>query len=216
MAASSTPASWAKPAESAVARGPEPRQDRAIRTRNLVLFKAAELFAEHGFKDTSMKDVAERAGMTKGAVYHHYPSKESLAVAVVEAHYGRWPTLLEGAQRRGLGPMDTLVAMFDGCAEAFHGDTIVQGGARLQIERSLIDVPLPTPYVGWTELATDLFGKAAQAGELREGVDPASAARTLVAAFFGLQHISDTLTRRRDLLERWAEMRELLLYAVRA
>ncbi|MFE9676990.1 ScbR family autoregulator-binding transcription factor [Streptomyces sp. NPDC006259] len=197
-------------------RGAAPKQDRSVRTRQLVLLKAAECFAENGYADTSVLDVAERAGMTKGAVYHHFPSKEVLAIAVVEEHYARWPVLLAETRTKGLSPFDTVVDLLDGVASAFHQDPIVQAGARLQLERSLIGAPLPAPYVGWTQLITELLADARAAGQLREGVTPEEAARLIVASFFGMQHISDVLNGRADLPERWAELRKLLLSAIRA
>lgn len=197
-------------------RGPEPKQDRSTRTRQLVLTAASELFAEHGFRHTSVKDVADRVEMTKGAVYFHYPTKEALAVAVVEEHYGRWPALLEQVVAEGYGPLDTVAEMLARAAMAFRDDVIVQAGARLQIERPQIDAQLPTPYVDWTELLESLLVSAQEGGELREGVRPAAAARSLVAAFFGTQHISDVLHGRTDVVDRWAEASDLLLAAIRA
>ncbi|MFF4339357.1 ScbR family autoregulator-binding transcription factor [Kitasatospora sp. NPDC001540] len=197
-------------------RKPELRQDRAVKTRALILKAAAELFNEHGFKSTSIKDVAERVGMTKGAVYFHFPSKETLAIEVVEAHYGRWPQLLESILAEGLPPLDTVLKLMDAAALTFRDDVIVQAGARLQLERSLIDASLPQPYVGWTDLITRLLVDAREAGQLREGVEPDALGRVLVSGFFGVQHVSDVLNDRSDLLPRWQELRDLVFGAVRA
>ncbi len=79
-----------------------------------------------------------------------------------------------------------------------------------------IDAELPTPYVDWIELLASLLVAAQEAGELREGVSPQAAARSLVSAFFGAQHISDVLHGRTDVVDRWAETSELLVYAIRA
>lgn len=214
--ATPAPYEWETKRHRAVPRGPEPRQDRAVRTRSLVLRTAAELFAAKGFRETSINEVAERMQMTKGAVYHHFPSKEILAISVVEVHYERWPALLTEVRAEGLSPMDTAITLLNRVTEAFCNDPIVQAGARLQLERSLIDAPLPTPYVGWTDILSDLFHAAQEAGQLREGIAPQQAARTVIAAFFGTQHISDTLHQRADLLERWHETRDLLFLAIRA
>ncbi|MFJ6696360.1 ScbR family autoregulator-binding transcription factor [Streptomyces sp. NPDC091272] len=197
------------------ARGPEPRQDRAVRTKAVVLRAAAHLFATRGFRHTSVKDVAEAVEMTKGAVYFHYPTKEALAVAVVEAHYAEWPKLLDQVRELGLAPLETALAMLDGAALAFRDNAIVQGGARLQIERPHIDAELPTPYVDWMNLLRDLLEQARDQGQLADSVDPVAAARTLVASFFGVQHVSDVLAGRADLEERWTESRTLFLAALR-
>jgi len=193
---------------------PPLRQDRAVRTRAVVVVAAAELFAERGFHGTSVKDVAERAEVTKGAVYFHFPDKETLANAVVEKHYDRRSEVLEELLGERLSPLDTVVALLDRMAVAFRDDPVVQGGARLQNERIFIQANLPEPFVGWTDLLASLLEDAVKAGQLRRGEEPAAVARSFVAAFFGVQHISDRLHQRADLAERWAETRNLLLRAV--
>jgi AcrR family transcriptional regulator len=181
-----------------------------------VLHTAAALFAARGYRDTSVKDVADEVGMTKGAVYHHFPTKEALAIAVVEAHYAHWPVLLEEVRAEGFSAIDTAMKMLDRAADVFGSDPVVQAGARLQLERSLIGAPLPTPYTGWTDLLTQLLTEARIVGDLHEDVTPEQAAQTLVATFFGVQHISDTLHARADIAVRWREARALLFRSIRA
>ncbi|MBY8865757.1 MULTISPECIES: ScbR family autoregulator-binding transcription factor [Streptomyces] len=194
----------------------EPKQERARRTRAQILRVAAELFAERGYATVTLQDVAERASMTKGAVYFHYKNKEELAVAVVQEHYARWPAILEEVTVRRLPPYETLVTVLDRVTRAFRDDIVVQAGARLQVERSLINGDLPKPYVGWEDYLTGLVEAIDEAGELRPGITPRGAARVLVAAFFGMQHISDVLARRADLTERYGELRHVVLEGLRA
>jgi AcrR family transcriptional regulator len=199
-----------------VPRGPAPQQERAIRTRAQILEAAAEIFAARGYRGASVKDVAERVGMTKGAVYFHFPSKESLAIAVVEEHYARWPVAMEEIRSQGFSPLETVEEMLNRAARAFRDEPVMQAGARLQNERAFIDAELPLPYVDWTHLLQSLLQDAREAGQLRAGVEPEASARALVAAFFGMQHISDNLHQRTDIMERWSEMRELMFFAIRA
>lgn len=60
------------------------RTERAASTRLALVSAARELFAERGFAATSTNDVVEAAGVTRGALYHHFPTKESLFEAVYE------------------------------------------------------------------------------------------------------------------------------------
>ncbi|MFF8730142.1 ScbR family autoregulator-binding transcription factor [Streptomyces sp. NPDC015171] len=202
--------------KSRVLRGPDPRQDRAVRTRAHILRCAAEIFAVRGYPYTSITDVAQRVGMTKGAVYFHFPNKESLAVGVVEELYSHWPRTLEEVRGKGLSPLDTVIEMFNQATDAFQNDPIMQAGTRLQNERAFIDAALPEPYVDWTKLISALLREAQAMGQLRDGVDPEQAARVAVAAFFGMQHISENLHGRADIKERWAEVRDLFFPALRA
>ncbi len=195
-------------------RKPALRQDRAIRTREQILGAAGELFAERGYRATSVIEVARRAHLTKGAVYFHFPSKERLAVALAEEQHARWSSMVEAAQTRGLGPMETVEAMLEEACVAFQSDQMTQAVCRLQLERPRLDW-LPTPYTHWTQLLTSLLTMASSAGELRPGVPPEAAARCLVAAFFGTQRVSDALTGRADLSHRWRETHDLLFPALR-
>lgn len=52
-------------------------------TRERILEVALDLFRRHGYEGTSIRDVAERMGLTKAAVYYHFPSKESLLADVL-------------------------------------------------------------------------------------------------------------------------------------
>ncbi|MFD5468757.1 ScbR family autoregulator-binding transcription factor [Kitasatospora sp. NPDC127059] len=192
------------------------RQERAERTREQILHCAARIFAERGYQQTSIKDVADEVAMTKGAVYFHFPNKQALAVAVVDELYSRWPVTLEAVRGKGLSPLDTVIEMFNAATAAFLEDPIMQAGTRLQNERDAVDVELPLPYVDWTNLISTLMHEAHGQGQLARHVDPDVAARVAVAAFFGAQHISDNLHGRADFAERWREVRDTLFPALRA
>ncbi|MFJ9772040.1 ScbR family autoregulator-binding transcription factor [Kitasatospora sp. NPDC101157] len=196
--------------------GPLLRQERAERTREQILHCAARIFADRGYQQTSIKDVADEVAMTKGAVYFHFPNKQALAIAVVEELYSRWPVTLEAVRGKGLSPLDTVIEMFNAATAAFLEDPIMQAGTRLQNERDAVDVELPPPYVDWTKLISMLMHEAHQQGQLARHVDPDVAARVAVAAFFGAQHISDNLNGRADFVERWREVRDTLFPALRA
>lgn len=62
------------------------RPEKKARTRRDLLAAASEVFAERGFVATSIDQIAERAGMTKGAVYSNFDSKDDLLLAVMDEH----------------------------------------------------------------------------------------------------------------------------------
>lgn len=75
MATTSTPASRRRPGRSQV--------ERSATTRAALVRAARELFADQGFAATSRDQIAARAGVTRGALYHHFESKTAVAAAVV-------------------------------------------------------------------------------------------------------------------------------------
>jgi len=61
------------------------RVRQAEATRELLISTARELFAERGFAGTSIEDIIERAGVARGALYHHFNGKDALFRAVYDA-----------------------------------------------------------------------------------------------------------------------------------
>ncbi|MHC0429382.1 TetR family transcriptional regulator [Streptomyces sp. O3] len=68
-------------------------QERARRTRDRILDAAAEEFAAYGYAEATLTSVALRTGMTKGALYGHFTSKEHLAEALVARSADIWRTI---------------------------------------------------------------------------------------------------------------------------
>jgi AcrR family transcriptional regulator len=56
----------------------------SVPTRDRILAVASELFVEQGYDATSLRQVADRLGFTKAALYYHFPSKEDLLVALLQ------------------------------------------------------------------------------------------------------------------------------------
>jgi len=76
--------------------------------RQLILATAAGAFAELGFPSASMNDIARRCGVSKGLLYHYYPSKERLLYDVTEQYTRRLVALVEEAERRVRDPAKRL------------------------------------------------------------------------------------------------------------
>lgn len=53
-------------------------------TRERILDVAAELFVDQGYENTSLREIADRLGFTKAALYYHFPSKEQILQALLE------------------------------------------------------------------------------------------------------------------------------------
>lgn len=62
---------------------------RRQQTREYLLQAAAEVFAERGFHEATLDEVAAAAGFTKGAVYSNFKNKDDLFLALLEDAYGR-------------------------------------------------------------------------------------------------------------------------------
>ena len=74
--------------------GATPRSEAQLRT----LHAALELFADHGVSATSYQMIADAVGVTKGAIYHQFKTKDDLVIAVAELELARLEDALEAAE----------------------------------------------------------------------------------------------------------------------
>src|SRR5690242_19014231 len=60
------------------------REERSERSRRIVLDAALQLFAHRGYRATTVRDIADAAKVSTGAVYHHFPDKETIFRTLLE------------------------------------------------------------------------------------------------------------------------------------
>jgi AcrR family transcriptional regulator len=63
-------------------------------TRARIQQVAVELFTEHGYEGTSLREIAERLDVTKAALYYHFRSKEDIVRSLVEDYFGQMDALI--------------------------------------------------------------------------------------------------------------------------
>ena len=85
--------------------------ERTAETRARVLAAVVESIAEVGYQKTTSAEIARRAGVTWGAVQHHFGDKEGILTAVLEASFDRFAELLAQAPAAGDG-LERRVALF--------------------------------------------------------------------------------------------------------
>ncbi|MER7197214.1 TetR family transcriptional regulator [Streptomyces sp. CB01635] len=78
-----------------------PKQDRSRATRRRLLEAAVSCLAERGWSGSTVSVVAERAGVSRGAAQHHFPTREDLFTAAVEYVAEERSTALRGLRPRG-------------------------------------------------------------------------------------------------------------------
>ncbi len=114
-------------------------------TRRALLATARQLFAENGFRATRTEEVVRRAGLTRGALYHHFRDKEDLFRAVFEEVSGEVVQLLH---RRSGDPPASAWELFRANSEVYL-DAASTNPAYRQIV--LIDGPAVLGWTAWSE-----------------------------------------------------------------
>jgi len=110
----STPTSTPDPDSGAQA--PKPLRADAARNRAKILDAAREVFSEHG-RDAQMDEIARRAGVGVGTVYRNFPTKQSLAIAIVEQRFDAICTWVRAEMLPDPDPWRALERSFQWCAE---------------------------------------------------------------------------------------------------
>ena len=95
-------------------------------TRETIRVVALELFSTKGFEQTSLREIAERVGLTKASLYYHYPSKQALLLAVVEPVITGWRSIVDDTARLEHSP-DGVRSVVERCLDVFLRNRAVAG-----------------------------------------------------------------------------------------
>lgn len=97
---------------------PAPEPSKSAR-RNELLALAADLFAERGLRATTVRDIADAAGILSGSLYHHFDSKESIVDEILRGFLGELFTRYREIAAAGLDSRATLEALVRASYESF-------------------------------------------------------------------------------------------------
>jgi AcrR family transcriptional regulator len=192
----------------------EPQQDRSRATRQRLLEAAIECLADVGWAGSTVAVVAERAGVSRGAAQHHFPTREDLfaaAVGYVTEVRTQWirdhSADLPSGSERTRAVVDLLVRMYTG--QVFRSALQLWVTASSDEQLRQLVVPLEA-HVGREahKLAVELLGVDETAPGVRETLQ----ATLDLARGLGLANLlTDDSKRRAGIVERWAEMLDVSL-----
>jgi AcrR family transcriptional regulator len=89
-------------------------------TREALLSQCLHLFAQRGFSSTSLDDIARAAGVTKGAIYWHFASKDEIFHAILDRIRAQWQDVVHVPVSTTGDPRAQLARLFDAYAELFR------------------------------------------------------------------------------------------------
>lgn len=190
------------------------QQERARMTREKILLGAADVIKRVGYANATLGDILETAGVTKGALYFHFESKEDIAHALVEEQHR---TTVEAATQileTDASGVELMMRLCMDLAIRLVDDPVVRAGIRLTTDSSTFATPLQDPYRDWIATFEQLAKRADLEGETNGRVEPEMLARVIIPSFTGIQLVSETFTGRKDLPERIYELWRVLLIAI--
>ncbi|MFG3056323.1 ScbR family autoregulator-binding transcription factor [Kitasatospora sp. NPDC048239] len=184
------------------------RQERAMRTRRVILEAAASVFDEFGYEGATIGEVVARAGVTRGAVYFHFASKRELAQGVVEEQF------VQNAIPERACKLQEFVDTGMVVAHLMPRDPLLSAGARLSLGQDDFGDLGGGAIPGWIARLQELLEQAGERGELLPHVVPADAAWLVTAAWTGVQIQSQKLSGRADLERRISGLYQMLMPSV--
>jgi len=138
--------------------------ERRTATVAAIVTAAGELFTARGFDATSIDDIADRADVAKGAVYHHFKSKEQIFARVFEQMTAALATEVVAAAAAGTSIVDRFERGTLKYLTAIAGDKFRQV--------LLTDGPAVLGWVTWREIDARYFGGVMQAPRDRKRQAP--------------------------------------------
>ncbi|MFD5874698.1 TetR family transcriptional regulator [Streptomyces sp. NPDC060322] len=163
------------------------KQERARRTREKVLTAAAEVFASQGYSRATVNAVAERIGMTKGALYGHFPSKKSLAGALIEESRQTWTSLQSEYDTPGSDARKVLEAIVMGFANRLQSDVRLRATVRLAADCPVLAQALSDVLIEVQNALAELVRRAQRDSSL-PAYAPGLVAQLLMVVMYGLLH----------------------------
>lgn len=169
-----------------------PLDDAAPDTRGQILLAAYREIHVNGFQSASLSNILARTGVTKGALYHHFPNKTELGYAVVDEVISRriYLGFIEPLQHFD-DPVEGFIKMIQDAANAFSM-TDIELGCPLSVlaqEMAPIDEGfrqrLTAIYEQWHSSIADVLRNAQCKGLIIDSIDPYAMAVTIAAIMEG-------------------------------
>lgn len=185
-------------------------RERSETTRAELMAAARRLFIEKGYADTATPDIVAAAGVTRGALYHHFEDKRALFSAVAEAEAKAVADEIERAAPDDMPPREALIKggeayleamalpgrtrllLLDGPAvfgragmdeiDGRHGTRSLRAGILFAVRAG--DLPQSLPVEAATQLLASAYDRAALS--IEKGGDPAEYRKALALLIDGL------------------------------
>ena len=146
--------------------------------KSKILEAALSCFAERGYDGTRIHHIAERAGVSEGALYKHYVSKEALAQELYVHYFGEFAGRLEQLANSSLPPNERLLQIGQAVLNDYRAQPNAFSFVLLRMPSFMPNLPPGALY------PMDIVERVVQAGQ-KAGLIRAGQANLLASIFFG-------------------------------
>lgn len=169
---------------------------KAEKTRQFIVEKTAPVFNVKGYAGTSMSDMTEATGLTKGGIYGNFKNKDEVALAAFEHNWKCVQAMARAEMDKHAGGKDKLLALADiyGNAPAHRlpegGCPLLNTGVEADDTHPELREKAASALLGWKKNLVHLIEAGRAGKEFRADADAEQAAWSLIALFEGAILIS--------------------------
>jgi TetR/AcrR family transcriptional repressor of nem operon len=165
---------------------------KAERTRQFIIETTAPIFNTKGYEGTSMSDLTEATGLTKGSIYGNFENKEEVALAVFDYNHSIMRKVIADKTAQAKTYHDKLLVY----ATVYHSftrkDGFIKGGCPILNTAIEADDTNPqlrdkasTALINWKNRVVALIEAGVEAGEFKAGIDYTQTALSIIALIEG-------------------------------
>lgn len=165
-------------------------QHRSEETRARILTSAESLFARKGYDATGVADICDSAGVSKGAFYHHFPSKQAVFQALLEDWLQQLDLEITQKLANSSDIPSGLITMAGQTGKIFEGartraviflEFWMQASRQPEFWQVVVN-----PYYRYVHFFSEKFKEGIVEGSLSPNLDPEMASRLLIAMTLGI------------------------------
>jgi AcrR family transcriptional regulator len=172
------------------------KAEQSLKTRRRLIDSATELFAHNGYRETSIQQIADAAGISRGSIFWHFGSKEGLLWAVAEELFARWENEILVPEVGEATGVEAVVRSLDAHRAFLTGETDAHRlfyvllfdalGPRADLADEFVRL-----HRHFKKLGAAWIGLGVDKGEVRSDADPEAVAVAIVGALGGIayQHL---------------------------
>jgi TetR/AcrR family transcriptional repressor of uid operon len=164
-------------------------QQRSQETQERILRAAQLVFARGGYDATSVAEICRQAGVSKGALYHHFPTKQSVFLALLEEWLTELDAGIEALRQEALDMPQALLQMAGLTRHIFNAadgrlTMFLEFWSQASLDPTVWQATI-APYRRYQRFFASLVREGIEAGSMRD-IDPDVAAHLIVSVAVGL------------------------------
>ena len=165
---------------------------KGIRTRRNIIEKSLQLFSVKGYYNTSISDILEATGLTKGGLYGHFASKEDIWYAVYDEAVSIWKSVVLKGIRNNSNPLQRIDQFVENDMKDYLGASVFDGGCfflnmlvELSGQSATMSKQILRGFVRLSGLLRSWLEEANQKGMLRDNLDFKEVANFIIISLNG-------------------------------